>query len=236
VSADTLSLDLFAGTGNQLAQEKLKRFQDIVNNNDPDSSSSRSSSSIPREVITRAQSNISDITNYSYGSKSPANSGQSSPYSTDYNRGGPDSPGGIYNPLSQSSRSNSINSQDPLIRNSPGSTPPGSPIQQLANPINQQLANLVNQPPGSPINQQLANPVNQPPGSPILGQKRTTTADEVSNKRGRTEYSSSEEKMNGGRRRSRRHKSRRYTKKRPYRKYRNTRRRPKRHTKKRGRK
>jgi hypothetical protein len=225
--ADSLSLDLFAGTGNQLAEEKLKRFQDIVNNNDPDSSSSRSSS-IPREVIARAESDISDITNYSYGSKSPANSGQSSPYSTDYNRGGVNSPGGMYFPVSQVSRANSINSQDLLIPNSRGSTPRGSPMGQSVSPIQQQL--------GSPINQQLANPVNQQLGSPILGQKRTTTADEESNKRGRSEYSSSEEKMNGGRRKSRRYKSRRYTKKRPYRKYRNTRRRPKRHTKKRGRK
>jgi len=200
--ADSVSLELFKTTGQQLAEEKLKRFQALLNTESASSSSSSSSvSGVPREVdFTRARSDISSLTATPFGSQ---DLDSSSPYSRDYSRGGPS---GIFKPVLQDSRANSPHSQDSLIANSPGFTPPGSPL---------------------------------------VGQKRTTSEPDLleSNKKGRptsdstsSSQSSDMYKGLGGRRKSRRHGTRTSTKKRQYRKYRNTRKRSRRHTKKRSRK
>lgn len=126
--SDSVSRDLFKETGQQLTLQKLQNFQALINAESA-SSSSGSSINVPKEVdFTRARSDISSLTATPFGSQDLDSGSQSSTYSLgSYTKGTPDSPGGPYKPVSQNSRAVSPHSQDSLIPNSPGNTPPGSP-------------------------------------------------------------------------------------------------------------
>jgi hypothetical protein len=193
--ADTVSLDLFKNTGQQLVRQNLERFQKLIN--EESSSSASSTSDMPTfvNIPSRAISNISDIT------VSPSESQEMDL--------GIEGPVGYERANSRDSGSSS-GSQGP---------PPGVITQDIISETTPLLERRRSEKRGY-----MSSNVED-----VKGEKKIKTDEpgSPSSSDGSDMY-----KNIGGSYRSRRHKSRRYTKKRKFiRRRRNTRRRPKRHTK-----
>lgn len=216
--ADSVSLELFRNTGQQLARDKLIAFQDLINeessNSNSNSSSSASISGIPNVVnMSRVSSVNSPLSMSPFSSRSPSlnesqGSRTSSGQSLNMNLGS-NAPIGYERANSKDSTSNSQgSSQGP---------PPGVITKNLLSEIEPLIKR-------SEKRGYMSSNVED-----VKGEKKVKTDEPES------PSSSDGSDMDGGRHRrhrSRRHKSRRYTKKRKFiRRRRNTRRRPKRHTK-----